>query len=311
MTLLFGLQAGLVVLVLLAAAWTVLAREAFSAVVGFVVYGFLLALVWLSLGAPDVALTEAAIGAGLTGALLLGACAALRGTADAAVRPGIGVRLGAAVGCALITAGLAGAVLLLPEPAPSLAFAARVQMEATGLENPVTAVLLAYRAWDTLLEKIVLVLALMGVWSLAPNRLWGGRPDLPGRSDPDGVLGFLARVLPPVGFLVAVYVFWVGATDAGGAFPSATILAAMGLLMVMAGLVNPPPTGRPALRVVLVLGALVFLAVGGSGFAGPGAFLAYPVRMAKPLILLIEAALIVSVAATLGLLVAGPPGRKP
>jgi hypothetical protein len=40
-----------------------------------------------------------------------------------------------------------------------------------------------------------------------------------------------------------------------------------------------------------------------------GAFLAYPVALAKPLILAIEAALTFSIAATLGLLVAGAPER--
>ncbi|MGA7982284.1 MAG: DUF4040 domain-containing protein [Chromatiaceae bacterium] len=41
------------------------------AVILFVVFGLLLALVWARLGAVDVALAEAAIGAGLSGALLL------------------------------------------------------------------------------------------------------------------------------------------------------------------------------------------------------------------------------------------------
>ena len=44
------------------------------------------------------------------------------------------------------------------------------------LGNPVTDVLMAFRAMDTLLEKIVLLLAIVGVWSLAPDRVWGGTP---------------------------------------------------------------------------------------------------------------------------------------
>ena len=69
---------GLAMLVLAVASWTIAAREAFAAVIGFVVYGLLLALVWVRLDAVDVALTEAAIGGGLTGTLLLGAAARLR-----------------------------------------------------------------------------------------------------------------------------------------------------------------------------------------------------------------------------------------
>jgi energy-converting hydrogenase B subunit D len=61
-------------------AWRALAAaELFKAVVLFIVFGLLLALAWARLAAPDVALAEAAIGAGLTGALLLDALAALRG----------------------------------------------------------------------------------------------------------------------------------------------------------------------------------------------------------------------------------------
>ncbi|HOM15487.1 MAG TPA: DUF4040 domain-containing protein, partial [Rubrivivax sp.] len=73
------LVSGVVVLLLLALAlWTVVARDAFLAVAGFIVYGLLLSLVWVRLYGIDVALTEAAIGGGLSGALLLGAVGKLR-----------------------------------------------------------------------------------------------------------------------------------------------------------------------------------------------------------------------------------------
>ena len=51
----------------------VLARSAFTSVALFVAYGLLLGFAWVRLDAVDVALTEAAIGAGLSGVLLLGA----------------------------------------------------------------------------------------------------------------------------------------------------------------------------------------------------------------------------------------------
>jgi energy-converting hydrogenase B subunit D len=60
-------------------AWRVLATEdLFKAVVLFIVFGLLMALAWARLAAPDIALAEAAIGAGLTGALLLDAVAQMR-----------------------------------------------------------------------------------------------------------------------------------------------------------------------------------------------------------------------------------------
>lgn len=43
----------------------------FNTVIYFIVFGLVLALVWADLGAFDLALAEAALGAGITGALLL------------------------------------------------------------------------------------------------------------------------------------------------------------------------------------------------------------------------------------------------
>jgi energy-converting hydrogenase B subunit D len=57
-------------------AWRVLATaRLFKSVVLFIAFGLLMALAWARLAAPDIALAEAAIGAGLTGALLLDAVA--------------------------------------------------------------------------------------------------------------------------------------------------------------------------------------------------------------------------------------------
>ncbi len=50
---------------------TLAAKELFTSVVLFIALGLLISLAYLRLAAPDVALAEAAIGAGVTGALLL------------------------------------------------------------------------------------------------------------------------------------------------------------------------------------------------------------------------------------------------
>jgi uncharacterized MnhB-related membrane protein len=65
---------GLLALLLLWLAWRALSSPAlFRAVVLFIAFGLVLALVWARLYAVDVALAEMAIGAGVTGALLLAA----------------------------------------------------------------------------------------------------------------------------------------------------------------------------------------------------------------------------------------------
>ena len=68
-------------------------------------------------------------------------------------------------------------------------------------------------------------------------------------------------------------------------------------------------SGSRSLRIGLVAGPLVFIAVGLVGAAAAGAFLAYPDGFAKPLIIVIEVALMPSLALTLTLLLAGAPAR--
>ena len=306
-----ALNAGVALLILALAAFTIIARDLFAAAVGFIAYGLLLTLVWVQLQGLDVALIEGAVGGGLTGALMISAASRLR-QSEAAVRgerPGAPARMLALLLSAMVAAALAACVLALPEPAPTLAPQVAANMAATGVGNPVTAVLLAFRAMDTLLEAIVLIFALIGVWSLAPDRVWGGRPGARYDADPDGILAYVARILPPIGIIVGIYIFWVGADHPGGKFQGATILAAMWLLAARAGLTDAPPISRAWLRVALVAGPVVFIAIGLAGAVTAGAFLGYPEGHAKPLILAIEWALMPSLALTLALLLAGAPQR--
>ncbi|MGB7503202.1 MAG: hydrogen gas-evolving membrane-bound hydrogenase subunit E [Azonexus sp.] len=312
MTLALLLDASLLLLILAVAVWTVAVRDSFAAVVGYTVYGLLLALAWVRLAAVDAALTEAAIGGGLTGVLLIRAAVRLRASESAAraETPGPLVKGLAAILAGAIAAALALVVLTLPDPAPTLAPQVAEHIASTGLGNAVTAVLLAFRAIDTLLEAVVLIFALIAVWTLTPDNFWGGRPGPKYDTDPNGMLAYLARLLPPIGIVVAVYVLWVGADLPGGKFQAGTLLAAMWLLAIMAGLTEAPPIRRRWLRGVLVAGTVVFLAIGFAGVPLAGAFLAYPEGFAKPLIIAIEAASMLSIAFTLALLVLGPPERS-
>jgi multisubunit Na+/H+ antiporter MnhB subunit len=170
---------------------------------------------------------------------------------------------------------------------------------------------MAYRAIDTLLETVVLLLVLLGIWSLAPDRVWGGIPGPRHQPDPEGVLTFIAQLLVPAGILVGIHIFWVGSVAPGGEFQGATILAAMWILAMMAGLQDAPAVSRRWLRLLLVAGPVVFVAIGLAGAATAGAFLAYPEAYAKLLIVTIEVPVTLSIAAALALLVAGPPERVP
>ncbi|TCM16017.1 multisubunit sodium/proton antiporter MrpB subunit [Novosphingobium sp. PhB165] len=302
------LDSAALILLIGLAAWVVLGRNTFAAVAGFIAYGMLLGLVWVELQGIDVAMTEAAIGGGLTGALMIGAARRLKSAAP--VAPATAGTLVIAIGVgAAMAAILAACVLALPNPAPSLASLVAGNIAATGVQNPITAVLLAFRSMDTLLEAVVLLLALIAVWSLAPDAEWPGRIGVPQTANPNGILAYIARVLPPIGLVIGFYIFWAGADQPGGKFQAATILAAMWLLIISAGLGKTPPVSSRWLRAGLIAGPIGFILVGAYGVASTGAFLGLPAAYAKPLIVTIEIALLPTLTLILALLIP-PPLRK-
>ncbi len=69
--LLWMIDVALLIALLVVAWFTLASTDLFQAVVLFIAFGLLLSLAWVRLQAPDVALAEAALGAGITGALLL------------------------------------------------------------------------------------------------------------------------------------------------------------------------------------------------------------------------------------------------
>jgi multisubunit Na+/H+ antiporter MnhB subunit len=300
---------GLAGVLIAIAAGAIFARRAFLSLVLFMGYGLLLAIVWVRLSAVDVALTESAIGGGVTGMLLLGAASRLRATKGSAAKAGFPARLAAGALCILVSIALGIVVFSLPDVPPTLAPMAKENLASSGLGNPVAGVLFVYRALDTLLEKVVLLLALVGVWSLAQDQAWGGKPGLRVYAQPNSILVFLAQVLPPIGIMVGIYMFWAGANRPGGAFQGGTVLAAMWLLVMMARLREVPTISVLWVRQLLVVGPAIFLLIGLLGFVFADSFLAYPPDHAKPLIVIAEAALTLSIGVTLALLVAGPPER--
>lgn len=305
----FAFDAVLCLLLVGTAVLAVSGREMFASIAFFVTYGVLIGLAWLRLEAVDVALAEVAIGAGLTGVLLIGAWTMLRRRCgEDGNEPAVPFwpKLGAMTASAAVAGMVALAVLALPQSAPGLIGAVTETLAQSGVENPVTAVLLNFRAYDTLMESVVLLIALVAVWALTPEELWGGVPGIRQHASPDGVLATFGRLLPPLGLMIAVYLVWAGSDMPGGAFQGGTILAALWLLVVMAGIAEEPRQSGRGLRMALVAGPAVFLAIGLTG-ALSGAFLGFPADHAKTLIVTIEFALTVSIAVTLALLVAGTP----
>lgn len=198
----------------------------------------------------------------------------------------------------VLTVGLGYAVLSLPAQTPGLSEMVAANIEISGVSNPVTAVLLNFRGYDTLLEMGVLLLALLGVWSLGSVRDQR-------ESSPGPVLDTLSRLLVPLLILVAGYLLWVGAHAPGGAFQAGSVLAAAGVLLLLAGWrLGARLAGLP-LRITLVMGLGIFIAVGMILILVGEQFLQYPPQFAAGLILLIEAAATLSIGITLAALFLG------
>lgn len=212
------------------------------------------------------------------------------------------VRVAAALSSVALALALGWSVLSLPEPATGLTGLVDAGMPNSGVDHPVTAVLLNFRGYDTLLEIGVLLLALLSVWSL---RLPPARRDAEAARTP--VLRFMVRLLVPGILVVTVYLLWAGSKQPGGAFQAGAVLAAAGELLLLAGFVRGWPHRAWSLRLVLGIGFGVFLAVAGGLVLLGNDLLEYPRSQAYPLILLIEGALTVSIGFTLAALFFGSP----
>jgi multicomponent Na+:H+ antiporter subunit B len=162
------IEAALLSFVLVSAIATVFLRDVLAAIIAFAAYSLALALLWLTLQAPDVALTEAAVGAGVMTVLFLV-------TLTKTVRPPTDGRLFESINwpAAAVVTVFAGVLLVTVPAIPEIGdITAPVWQNAevtqryindaydeTGVKNAVTAVLAAYRGFDTLGEAVVVFAA--------------------------------------------------------------------------------------------------------------------------------------------------------
>ncbi len=148
------------------------AKNLMTATVLMAVYSLLMALLYLVLGAPDVAMTEAAVGAGISTVLTLAALS-LIGEKEKK-HP---FRLAPLIVVALLIGTLVYATFDMPRfgDATNVTnghitayYLARTESDM-GIPNVVTAILASYRGYDTLGETFVVFTAALSV-SLLLNR---------------------------------------------------------------------------------------------------------------------------------------------
>ena len=169
------LEGSLLVFVLGCALGTALLKDTLASVIAFAAYSLGISIIWLILQAPDVGLTEAAVGAGIMTILFLIALANTVTPEVDRLLESINLRTVLLVG--VFVAVMGATVPALPEigdPNAAVAGGEVTQYyidnayEETEVKNAVTAVLAAYRGFDTLGEAVVVFAA--GVAALSVLR---------------------------------------------------------------------------------------------------------------------------------------------
>ncbi|MEM1412848.1 MAG: DUF4040 domain-containing protein [Pseudomonadota bacterium] len=285
-----GLLSGFILsLCVLVALGAMQARNLFTAVMLMGIFSLLVATEFLLLDAPDVALTEAAVGAGISTVLLLSALA-LTGEKEQSRPVHQGVATFVIVVTAILVVVATFEMPLLGDPsAPVQTHVAAEYIPMTrdliDIPNIVTAVLASFRGYDTLGEVIVVLTAAIGVLFLIgpdapdPRRGAAGSPRITEGLKHHQPLRIVGKAVIPFILLFALYVQFHGEYSPGGGFQAGALFAAA---IILYGLLE----GRPAaasiipprvLRMMAAIGALLYGGVGVVTLALGGNFLEYNV----------------------------------
>lgn len=146
-------------------------RNLFAVVVLSGIYSFLMATVLVALDAVDVAMTEAAVGAGVSTVLLLGALHLCKSQeAKPAHRPWLPLSVAVATAAVLIYGAMGLPDFADPQAPIHQHVAPRFLQNEVDVPNVVTAVLASFRGFDTLGETTVVFTAGAGIIALLRRR---------------------------------------------------------------------------------------------------------------------------------------------
>jgi multicomponent Na+:H+ antiporter subunit B len=164
------IEVGLLVFVTSAAFATAFLRDVLGSIIAFSAYSLGIASIWVFLRAPDVGLTEAAVGAGVMTVLFLVTVAKTVRPAEERTFERLNYR---AAAIALVLVGALSTTLFALPPVGAADSAVVTDdvtsyylenaYDETGVRNAVTAVLAAYRGFDTLGEATVVYAAGVGL----------------------------------------------------------------------------------------------------------------------------------------------------
>ncbi|MCB1661805.1 MAG: DUF4040 domain-containing protein [Pseudomonadales bacterium] len=282
----------LLTLLVLTAVAIVRTKNLFVAVMLSGIFSLLMAANFFILDAADVALTEAAVGAGITTVLFLGALA-LTAEHEQAVPAGRWVSISVVVLTTLVLIYATFDKPRLGDPdAPVHQHVAPWYLEKTpeliDIPNVVTAVLASFRGYDTLGEVFVVFTACIGVLFILGARS-GEHSSVSTSSPPRKTQGLrhhliprvVGRLLIPFIVLFGLYVQFHGEYGPGGGFQAGAIIAAGIILYALLEGETQAMSAVPrsALLGLLVGGTMLYGAMGIAGIAFGGNFLDYSVLL--------------------------------
>ncbi len=311
MVTLFGLF--LLTLLVITAVGVVRSKNLFAAVMLLGIFSLLIAAMFFVLDAADVALTEAAVGAGISTVLFLGALA-LTGARERESSRSRWLSLAiVAVTTAVVIYATFDKPTLGDAAAPVHTHVAPWYLEQTpalvDIPNVVTAVLGTFRGFDTLGEVFVVFTAAIGVLFLLGGPLTR-ITDVERRSrglKHHLIPRLVGKLLVPFIILFGLYVQFHGEYGPGGGFQAGALIAAGIVLYALIegesrALAVIPPS---VLSGLVAGGALLYGGVGIAAMLRGGAFLDYSVLAADPVkgqqigIILIEAGVGITVTGVL------------
>jgi multicomponent Na+:H+ antiporter subunit B len=272
-------------------------RNLFESSVWLGIFSLMMAANFFILDAPDVAITEAAVGAGVSTVLFLGALALTSEHEHVTEKfRWLPVVVMSVLGLVLFVVSFEQP-LLGDSTAPVHQHVAPWYLSETprliDIPNIVTAILASFRGYDTLGEVIVVFTAGIGVISVL-----GFRPKsksmLRGSSlaqrvrgvQHHAVLRVVGKLLIPVLMLFALVVQFHGKYTPGGGFSAGALFAAAVMLYgILEGAEKSAKAlPQPVMLRLAALGATIYSGVGLVAFFKGGNFLNYSVLATDPLV---------------------------
>ena len=256
----------LLLLMIICALVIVQMKDLLSALTLLSIYSLVMALVWVRMYAPDVALTEAAVGAGITTILFIAALSKTKRGEKPSKEESFGVvkLLRCSGGVALVVTLIVATLLAIGtvdmldygdinSPANTHVAAEYIKnaYKETGSKNIVTAILVCYRGFDTFGEVVVIFTAGIGIVSLL-RKATGKKQKEKERDFERSIIctyhgdeirskmpsGIIRKVVAKLSIafimLYGLYVIAHGKVSPGGGFQGGVIIAAGVILFILA-----------------------------------------------------------------------------